>query len=185
MEYKNHCAKKDQIINYSCSVYFLIQGILCSAIFLSIPLHATRILTVFDYVILALFLILLDSFSFGFAYYGIAFTNMRFRVSEKGLEIKYPGMKWVLLSWNDVQQVCICNAIRRSRYGLAREVPVICIVKKGEVEGRHGRWKMYNLFHLYGVITIDYTDSFLSLITGNCPHSLIDLRHKAAYRLDK
>lgn len=183
MEYKNHYTKKDRIVFYTCSFFFLLVGILCSGLVLLIPINA--ILTILDYVILALFLLVCDAFCFGFAYYGIAFADMRFKVSEKGIEVKYPGMKWVFISWDCVQQVCICNAVSQSKYGERRGFPVICIVKKGEVEGIHGRWKMYNLFHLYGVITIDYIRSFLSLITSNCPHSLIDLRHKAAYQIRK
>ncbi|MBQ7887182.1 MAG: hypothetical protein IJ313_09850 [Clostridia bacterium] len=184
MEYKNHYTKRSQILFYSGALFFLGIGIVCSTILFSL-LFSVRELTILDLLIIFLFLLLCDFFCFGFAYYGIAFVNMRFQVSQSGIGIKYPCMRWRFISWDCVQQVCICNAVSQSKYGERRGFPVICIVKKGEVEGLHGRWKMYNLFHLYGVITIDYTDSFLSLIAGNCPHSLIDLRHKAAYRLSK
>lgn len=183
MEYKNHYTKRSRILFYSGALFFFCIGIVCSAILFSL-LFSIRELTILDFLILSLFLLLCDSFCFGFAYYCVAYANMRFQVSQSGIGIKYPCMRWRFISWDCIQQVCICNAVSQSKYGERRGVPVICIVKKGEVEGVHGRWKMYNLFHLYGVITIDYSESNIVLITMNCPYNLVDLRNARAYRID-
>ena len=178
---KNPLSKTDRIVMFIASLLLALFGVICTVLTGMIALHADAKPV---YVVCLLYLAVCDFFLFGFAYLGIASTEMRFRVDAEGVHVQYPFRRWRLLRWADCQQVCIANEINRGRYTPIRGVPVICIVKKGEVEGRlNGRWKMHNLFHLYGVITLSYTDEFLALVKENCPLDVVDIRNHRNYRV--
>lgn len=130
------------------------------------------------------FLLLLPWIMYGSASFVsfAAFTNERIRIDSSGLYVKYSIFPWKRMDWDAMKGVYLCHYIvseKRCVYGW----PVICCVKANEKEGLNGRWKMYRLFHLFSVVTIDDQEELRCAFEECSPLPIIDLRAKRDYRL--
>lgn len=180
-ERKNQLTAQDRWLMPLFTALFLIVGLAVTALLTMLLLSGDGSLSLLVWVIAMC--ILADGYCFGFAYFVIAYMGMRFTVDGEGVGVRYPFLRRRVIPWTELQQVCICNEIIHARnFHTGR--PVICFVKKGEKEGFFGRWKMRSIFHLFGVVTIDYTEENVDLVKTHCPFAIVDIRHRFDYRID-
>ena len=182
-EYRNKIGTKEKALLFALLSIFLGIALAAAALIIWVWLSSGKSIAA---LLVTFFIpVLWIGVCLGYAYYIAAYMGMRFTVDREGVGVRYPFFARRLIRWEDMQQVCICNEIAVSRQ-IRMGRPVICFVRKGEKEGVFsGRWKMRSIFHLFGVVTIDYTQDFLDLVKKNCPFEVVDIRGRRTYWIDR
>lgn len=111
------------------------------------------------------------------------FAYEKIQIDTDGLHVKYSILPWKRIPWDSLKGIYLCNYIVNSR-AVTFGWPVICCVRHHEKEGLlNCRWKMYSLFHLFGVVTISNSNEVRAGLEACCPLPIQDHRMKMNYRL--
>lgn len=107
--------------------------------------------------------------------------RIKYGLYTDGIKVKHPFRSEMTITWEEIQEVCICYhySIRRMKCGYV----VIAFVKKGTKKNPWKRWETEFPLSYRKVMLIDYSEDVLNYVKALWKKDIPDLRDTKAYKL--